>query len=113
MKKYLNQSFFTSLFLALFFSLSLVWCGDAECANEASADDCSALICMLIGNHANSINSSDARSVEKCTCVCHVPALAEMPKTGFSRFQPEITMFCRSFSLSSSQPRSIYHPPKA
>ena len=98
--------------LAILFTVSLLWCGDADCWSGASDDQCASLICSLFANHAGSTQEEHGDATE-CSCVCHTPTI---PVLAFGvEYNPPVfngtTDIVASVPLSPT--RTIYHPPLA
>lgn len=104
----------TGFLLALCFTASLFWCGDAECLTGAGNEDCTSLICSLLDKHdASSTQNSLGGSSKDCSCVCHVPTVAAEPH-GVS-YVPTAQYYVSvvTSNIPSSLERLVYHPPIA
>jgi hypothetical protein len=93
----------------LLVTLSLFWCGDADCWSGTSDDQCSSLICSLFANHPESNEGGGAAS--ECSCVCHLPTmLARDVDTNYH--PPVVSAGIEATMVAPSAPsRPIYHPP--
>ncbi len=101
----------TGSLLAILFTVSLLWCGDADCWSGASDDQCASLICSLFANHQGSSQEEHGDCAAECSCICHMPTL---PVLAFGvEYHPP--MFNRTTDIVTSVPlsptRTIYHPP--
>lgn len=99
--------------LAILFTVSLLWCGDADCWSGSSDDQCASLICSLFINHSGSSQDGNGDSSTDCTCVCHMPTI---PIHAFG-FEYDPPVFNRGIDIVATVPpsptRPIYHPPLA
>jgi hypothetical protein len=91
----------------------MLWCGDINCLNDNNTDQCSTLVCELLGSHQNSPTNTDDNHADNCSCICHIPAIAGVLSNASSAFQPENNTVVISFSIPTAPIQSIYHPPKA
>ncbi len=99
------------LLLCTLFAVSLFWCGDAECMSGTSHDDCTSLVCSLLGNNTDSAQNSSSSSAKDCSCVCHVQSIAPGSINVYcfltaQQNQCEIVLYT---PLAFSRP--VYHPP--
>ncbi len=67
--KRLNTTF--GLLLVLFIFSSMFWCGDQDCLNDRGRQSCSAVFCILWGNHDTQDSGTSTSSSDHCACVCN------------------------------------------
>lgn len=74
MKPGLKKLFFISALVLLFGQFSnQVFCGDIDCLQGGSSENCATLLCSLLGSHTNTpAQSSDQDQGQDCHCVCHL-----------------------------------------
>ena len=102
-----------NLLLVVVFTVSLFWCGDAECLAGSSHDNCASLICSLLNNHDTSTQDTSNSSTKNCSCVCHTLTVTGKITT-FSYYPPVHQTHIESFHYTpSSPPHIIDHPPLA
>lgn len=93
--------------------VSVVFCGDADCLQGGSTENCAALICNLLGKHSAPVPTADNTQSNSCQCYCH--ALIDLPKITLDAVPFATAPFHakEALHLVSSPVRSIYHPPLA
>jgi len=98
-----------TLFEVLLLTVSLLWCGDADCWSGSSDDQCSSLICSLFANHLESKEDGSASS--DCSCVCHVPTM--LARVCDTEYHPPVLNSGIEITIAtpSAPSRPIYHPP--
>lgn len=98
--------------LTILFTVSLVWCGDAECWSGSSDDQCASLICSLFANH-NGSSKDESGTRSDCACDCHVPTIVQHT-CDTSYYPPVVNAGIDVVKSSlSAPPRPVYHPPLA
>jgi len=102
------------LFAALLLAVqlvSVVFCGDADCLQGGTDENCDALICGLLGKHAAANPAADDGQGNSCQCVCHL--LIDVPRITLNAVPFAAAPFHAGAMrrLVSSPIRSIYHPP--
>jgi len=92
--------------------LGIVFCGDADCLQGDSDENCATLLCSFLGKHSEPKPISNDQN-SSCQCFCHV--LIDLPR---------ITLYAAPFAgaphyanevlhLFSEPIRNIDHPPLA
>ncbi len=102
--------FFAALLLAVQL-VGVVFCGDTDCLQGGTDENCDALICGLLGKHAAANPAADDGQDNSCQCVCHL--LIDVPKITLNAVLLAAAPFPvgATLRLISSPVRSIYHPP--
>jgi hypothetical protein len=98
--------------LALFAQLlGLFFCGDADCLQGGSDENCASLFCSVFAKHTSAASTSDSGQNDSCQCFCH--ALINLPKIAFAAVPLPATSFhpAEGLSLVSAPVRNIDHPP--
>gem|GEM_PF-2501569 len=107
-----------NLLIVVVFTVSLFWCGDADCYGKDNDEQCLSLLCNLLRQHdpagSSSQQSSTMKSVDRDgKCICQLTTIAPQ---SFSLIGPldycGFSIAC-SFVKPASLPKVIYHPPKA
>ena len=93
--------------------MNVVFCGDADCLQGGSEENCTTLICNLLGKHSAPASTADNGQSSSCQCYCH--GLIDLPKITFDALPYAASPFHANEAqqLVSSPVRSIYHPPLA
>ncbi|MDZ7290317.1 MAG: hypothetical protein ONB44_08560 [candidate division KSB1 bacterium] len=101
-----------SLLLVICFTVSLLFCGDADCLNGNSNEDCASLLCSLLNKHDASSSHDSFRGAGKdCSCVCHLPAVIP-PVFGFDYHPLSLDNSLTAVTFVPAAPvRLVYHPP--
>jgi len=109
------QKFFNPLAKAavLVQIIGLFFCGDADCLQGSSGENCVTLVCSLLSKHTTPISPSDDENSNSCQCFCHL--LIDSPKITIGATLLVATPLHASeelhFFLEPS--RNIDHPPLA
>src|SRR3990172_4503136 len=98
-------------FLVFCFTVTLLWCGDAECLKGNSTDDCASLVCSLLNKHNPSDLNSTNRSLDDCSCVCHVPTVTTSQVDFLLRLSFQTVTSTETSRIFSTPNRLIYRPP--
>lgn len=100
-----------ALFLLVFQFCGLIFCGDADCLQGGSTENCAALICNLLGKHSAPASTADNTQSSSCQCYCH--GLIDLPKITLDAVPFATAPFHakEALLLVSSPIHSIYHPP--
>lgn len=104
--------FFAALLLAVQL-VGVVFCGDTDCLQGGTDENCDALICGLLGKHGAANPAANDGLDNSCQCVCHL--LIDVPQITLNAVLLAATPFHvdATLRLISSSVRSIYHPPLA
>ena len=57
------------------FTISLIWCGDADCLSGSGEDNCASIVCSLLVKHDDVSAKDVQQDAPNCTCVCHLPSI--------------------------------------
>lgn len=102
-----------STIVVLCLGLSFVWCGDADCLDGTSTNNCASLVCSTLVKHKTPSNEKSTTNVAQCSCVCHVPLIEH--KTAVVRYAQfvELVFLPYSFAIPSAPAKVVYRPPIA
>jgi hypothetical protein len=103
----------TGLLIVVCFTVSLFFCGDADCLNGNSDEDCASLLCSLLNKHHVPSQGASGGNAKDCSCVCHLPIVLS---PAFSLDYHPITCdntLVVNLPFSSAPNRLVYHPPAA
>jgi hypothetical protein len=96
------------LAFALFFTLTLLWCGDSQCLSGDS--ECALPVCSLLTDHA-SFGDNPAANGDGCDCFCHAPTIPQV-QLCVRYFPPVMKTRDSVFLATLPEPtRAIDHPP--
>src|SRR3970040_285930 len=109
--KYFAQS--VVVLITICFTISLVWCGDADCITGTSDDNCASLVCSLLGKHKTPSDGSSTKNVAQCTCLCHVPMIEHMTAIFRHAQSVELAFLPYLFAIPSPPSKVVYRPPIA
>lgn len=101
------------LLIVVCFTASLFFCGDADCLNGKSDEDCASLLCSLLNKHDAPSHDASGGNDKDCSCVCHLPVVMT-PAFSFD-YHPitrDNTLVATLF-VTSAPNRLVYHPPAA
>jgi hypothetical protein len=105
---------YTIASIALFSQLvGLIFCGDIECLQGGSNEDCAAVICGLLDSHSTTSPADDAGQEDACQCYCHWLVDPPVPAAFASQLHSTPHHLTDSSSSFSTPIRSIDHPPLA
>jgi|GEM_PF-3297781 len=109
------QKFFNPLAKAalLVQIIGFFFCGDADCLQGSSDENCVTLVCSLLSKHTTPISPSDDEDSTSCQCFCHL--LIDSPKITLGAALLVATPLHASEELHFFlEPiRNIDHPPLA
>jgi len=105
----MNGPQYTLILFFVCFATSLLWCGDVECLTGNEDDNCTALVCNLLGRHTSTEKST--HSTQECSCVCHTPTT--FPNGNDLIFFESTQSIKHSVTLyiPSSPNQLVYRPP--
>lgn len=109
--KYFTQSII--VLVTICFTIALFWCGDADCINGTSDDNCASLVCSFLGKHKTPSSESSTKNVAQCTCLCHVPIVEHMAAIVRHADSVELAFNPYSFTIPSAPTKVVYRPPIA
>ncbi|MBF8295260.1 MAG: hypothetical protein HW389_1805 [Bacteroidetes bacterium] len=109
--KYSAQSIIVLIIIC--FTISLFWCGDADCINGTSNDTCASLVCAFLGKHNTASNESSTENAAQCTCLCHVPIIEQVTEIVRHAQSVELALLPFSFAIPSAPTKVVYRPPIA
>ena len=75
------EAFFRAIAAAMLIGqcLGVVFCGDSNCLQGDSEENCATLVCSLLSKHTVPTRQSTNDQDHSCQCFCHL--LIEAPKT--------------------------------
>ncbi|MDZ7362058.1 MAG: hypothetical protein ONB46_15235 [candidate division KSB1 bacterium] len=74
-QKFFNPLAKSALLLQI---IGLFFCGDVDCLQGSSGENCVTLVCCLLSKHTTPISPSDDENSNSCQCFCHL--LIDSPK---------------------------------
>lgn len=102
----------TALVLLFGQGANQIFCGDIDCLEGGSMENCTTLLCSILGSHTKSpFQQSEENHDQECKCVCHLQfnqtdgeqLCYELPLIG------QVAIESTSFAGFLSHP--IYRPP--
>jgi len=93
--------------------LGIVICGDTDCLQGDSDENCVTLLCNLLGKHSDPRPISNDNQNSSCRCFCHV--LIDLPRITLHAAPFAVTPHYANevLHLFSEPIRNIDHPPLA
>ena len=108
--------FITALVLLFGQGANQVFCGDIDCLEGGSSENCTTLLCSILGSHTNAPTQSSGQNQDQdndCHCVCHLQfnsadiELIDLRLTSTGQVIPEPVIYTNFIF------HRIYHPPAA
>jgi hypothetical protein len=101
------------LLIVVCFTASLFFCGDADCLNGNSDENCASLLCSLLNKHGAPSQEASSGDAKDCSCVCHLPiVISPAFSLGYHPITSDNTLVA-NLPVPSAPNRIVYHPPAA